>query len=100
MDTIDAACRVYLKSTSACRAFHMSIRPVLTGQRLFIQRLHGLGSAASGDVKVGRAPWDRRKMQKFVANNLLCSQDGDVTASLWRLGRFYRVTVAYHRVHA
>ena len=44
-----------------------------------------------GVVKFLGAPWDRRKMQKIVANNFAFSQGGDVTASLRRLWRFYGV---------
>ena len=53
-----------------------------------------------GDVKFIRAPRDRRKMPKIVANYILFSQDGDVTASLRRLWRFYGEPVEYYRVPA
>ena len=49
-------------------------------------------------MKFLRAPWDRRKMQKIVANNFAFSQGGDVTASRRRLWRFYGVpAIAFPR---
>ena len=53
-----------------------------------------------GVVKFLRAPWDRRKMQKIFANNFAFSQDGDVTASLRRLWRFYGVPTECYYVPA
>ena len=53
-----------------------------------------------GVVKFLRAQWDRRKMQKIVANNFAFSQDGDVTASLRRLWRFYGVPTECYCVPA
>ena len=53
-----------------------------------------------GDVKFLRTPWDRRKMQKIVAIYFPFSHNGDLTACLGRLWRFYGDSMECYRVPA